>query len=94
MSGKKENMFGSFEAAIEEREQEQKRAEAAVTGQREIPPIRKRGPGATTMTLTISREDKQLVKTYAARQCTTVSDLLHLWIREHCREQEIPPVVR
>jgi len=86
MSGKKGTIFGIFGAAVEERKQEQKQAEAVITGQQKLPPVRKRGPGATTITLTISREDKQTVKTYAARQCTTVSDLLHLWIQEHCQE--------
>lgn len=48
--------------------------------------MRKRGAGATTMTLSISAEDKMRVKAYAASQATTVSDLLHQWIAEKCGE--------
>lgn len=53
----------------------------------EPPKLRKRGEGATTLTLTISREDKVRVKTWAAQHCTTVSDLMHLWIQEHCKTE-------
>ena len=48
--------------------------------------VGKRGAGATTMTLSISAEDKYKVKDYALRHQTTVSDLLHGWIEEHCSE--------
>ena len=49
-----------------------------------LPKLKKRGENATTMTLAISLEDKRTVKAYAARNCTTVSDLFHLWITQHC----------
>lgn len=75
-------MFGAFGRAAVEREAEQANIEAAVTGK--APVLRKRGVGATTMTLSISAEDKQRVKEYAARQSLTVSDLLHEWIVKYC----------
>lgn len=46
---------------------------------------KKRGDDATTITLTISRKDKELVKTWAIRNCVSVSDLLHQWIQEKCK---------
>lgn len=75
------NMFGAFGEAAVKREQEQAKIEAVVAGDA---PRRKRGAGATTITLTISQEDKQRVKSYAALRSTTVSDLLHQWIGEYC----------
>lgn len=80
---KSENMFGSFGAAAIKREHEQAQIEAAVTGSGHV--LRKRGAGATTMTLAISAEDKQRVKEYAAKNNTSVSDLLHKWIDESCK---------
>lgn len=80
MAKKQGNMFGSFGQAVEDREQEQQKIQATVTGSQMDPQLRKRGPGATTMTLTISQEDKQFIKSYAAMRSTTVSDLLHAWI--------------
>lgn len=47
--------------------------------------IRKRGPGATTITMSISREDKILLKMYALKNCTTSSDILHGWIQRFCK---------
>lgn len=47
---------------------------------------KKRGYGATSITLAISAEDKKTVKMYALHKNMTVSDLLHEWIGEHCRE--------
>lgn len=81
------NMFGSD---VLRREAEQREIEAAVMGRPARPaamaadggPARKRGPGATTIVLTISREDKSKVKVWAAKHATTVSDLLHQWIGE------------
>lgn len=75
-------MFGSFGKAAVEREAEQANIAATVTGA--VPVLRKRGAGATTMTLSISAEDKQRVKEFAARQSLTVSDLLHEWIVKYC----------
>lgn len=81
MAKKQGNMFGSFGQAVEDREQEQAKIEATVTtATQAVPQNRKRGAGATTMTLAISQEDKQFIKSYAAMRSTTVSDLLHAWI--------------
>lgn len=38
----------------------------------------------TTITLSISEADKRKVKAYAANSGLSVSDLLHVWITEHC----------
>lgn len=46
-----------------------------------------RGDDATTITLSISREDKIRVKTWAASRGTTVSALLRGWIAETCGER-------
>lgn len=80
------NMFGGFGAAAQQRKEQQ--LEAAVTGQ----PVasgasgqaRKRGTGATTITLAISGEDKALFKAWAATHGTTMSDVLHDWIVANC----------
>lgn len=47
---------------------------------------KKRGYGATSITLAISAEDKKTVKMYALHKNMTVSDLLHEWIGEHCSQ--------
>ncbi|MCD7746335.1 MAG: hypothetical protein LUI13_13830 [Lachnospiraceae bacterium] len=75
----KKNMFGSFGTAVESREQEQKKVEATAKGQ---PAVRKRGAGATTITLAISQDDKMKFKVYAGSHMTTMSDMLHAWISE------------
>ena len=90
MAKAKGNMFSQ---AAQKRQQEQQEIEAVVTGAPvEAAPdagrMRKRGADATTMTLAISRADKARVKAWAAQNSTTVSDLLHLWIQEHCGEAE------
>ena len=86
----KENMFGSFDAAVEQREQEQQQIEAAVTG-KALAKARtgrpKKRKDATSMTLIVSAEDKQKVKQYAYDHALTVSDLFHMWITEHCRDE-------
>lgn len=46
--------------------------------------VGKRGENATTLTTTISREDKIRLKTYAAQRGLPVSDILHEWIEEKC----------
>ncbi len=81
----KENMFS---AAAQRREQEQQQIEAAVTGKVSVGggKVRKRGDHATTMSLSVSLEDKIKIKEYAARRCLSVSDILHSWIEEHCVE--------
>ena len=37
------------------------------------------------ITLSITDEDKLIVKKYALEHKTTVSDLLHFWIQNHCK---------
>ena len=100
MAKQKDNMFGSFGSAIEEREQEQAKIEAAVTGKAAPEPGTRSGtklaPGsagrprkradATAMTICISQADKDLVKDYAFAHAVTVSDLIHRWIQETCVE--------
>ena len=49
---------------------------------------KKRGYGATSITLAISAEDKKIVKMYALHKNMTVSDLLHEWIGEHCGQPQ------
>ena len=108
----KNNMFGSFGAAVTEREQEQKRIEAEVTGRSALEPAaeataepaepvpksaarpKTRSVGrprkrvdATCMTISISQADKDLVKEYAFAHAVTVSDLIHRWIQETCRDE-------
>lgn len=86
MAGKvKGNMFS---AAAQKRLQEQQSIEAVITNSAGLDAgrFRKRGPDATTMTLAISKKDKQCVKAWAARHSTTVSDLLHNWIEEYCTD--------
>lgn len=98
MAKQETNMFGSFGAAAEQRQAEQQRIEARVTGQAAPPEPRaaRRASGAassgrprkrldaTTMTISISQADKDQVKSYAFAHAVTVSDLIHTWINEHC----------
>lgn len=91
MATEKANMFGSYGAAAEARQQEQSKIEAAVTGAPEekrpgtVGRPRKR-QNATTMTVSISQADKDRVKAYAFHHALTVSDLLHQWIELHCQD--------
>ena len=88
MAGKQKNMFGGFGAAAVQRREQQEKIEAAVTGKpvSGVPTGRekKRGDDATTITLSISREDKALLKSWAATHGTTMSDMLHDWIAQTC----------
>ena len=68
------NMFSGFGAAVQQREPEQQKISAVVTGA----PAPK--SNKTTITLSISNADKSKVKQYALAHGTTVSDLLHGWI--------------
>lgn len=43
--------------------------------------------GKNRITLSITGEDKLLVKRYALEHNTTVSDLLHDWIQKNCRKE-------
>lgn len=45
---------------------------------------RKRGEDSGTITLTISREDKRLMKAYALERDVSMSDVLHGWIGRFC----------
>lgn len=102
---KRENLFGSFGTAAQQRQQEQERIETQVTGQdspaaaepkqkpKSKPTVGSPASGrprkrvdATSMTISISQADKNLVKSYAFEHAVTVSDLIHTWIREHCVE--------
>lgn len=89
MAKNQDNIFGSFGSDLTERVEEQKQIEAAVTGKPSGPAVsgrpRKR-VDATTMSISISRADKLLVKKYAFEHAATVSDLIHIWINQHCVE--------
>ncbi|MBQ1487857.1 MAG: hypothetical protein IIZ41_03740 [Lachnospiraceae bacterium] len=50
--------------------------------------LKKRGADATTITLSISMEDKELAKKLAADCNASVSDMLHKWIRQECRNRK------
>ena len=62
-------------------EEEQQRVTAEVTGTAPAPARVAKGK----ITLSITREDHKIIKKYAVDHDTTVSDLLHDWIQEHCR---------
>lgn len=42
----------------------------------------------TTMTLSLSSEDKQLLKLYAVKKGIPVSKIIHAWIQMHCKEDD------
>lgn len=95
MAKQGENLFGSFDLAATARQREQQRIEARVTGQAAPPEPKGRAVPlgrprkrleATSMTISISQADKDLVKSFAFRHALTVSDLIHTWINEHCTE--------
>lgn len=69
-----------FDSAVQAREQEQEKLTTAVTG---ATSEKKAKP---KITLSITEEDSITVKTYAIKNHTTVSDLLHEWIAEKCSE--------
>lgn len=85
MAGKaKANMFS---AAAEKRQKEQTKIEKTVKADGVVDGagrVRKRGSSATTITLSISAEDKQALKVYAASHGVSASDLLHEWINQNC----------
>ena len=89
MAKKQDNIFGSFGADVTEREEEQRQIENAVMGKPAHPAVsgrpRKR-VDATTMSISISKADKLKVKKYAFEHTVTVSDLIHIWINQHCVE--------
>ena len=71
-----------FDSAVKARVQEQEQITAAVTGT--APSTNK--VAKTKITLSITPEDSDLVKMYALKNHTTVSDLLHEWIQRDCVE--------
>lgn len=74
------NMFGSLSAAAGQREKEQQKLEAAMTGNESIPDDTKR----TTMMLSMTEDDKFKLKSYALKQRKSVSAIIHQWISENC----------
>ena len=77
MAKSKINMFDD---AVDKREKEQSEITANVTRKSE------KEDRSMKMTLSISPQDRILVKTYAIRNNLTVSDLFHKWISEFCAE--------
>ena len=73
----KNNMFDD---AADKREKEQSEITANVTRKSE------KEDRSMKMTLSITPQDRILVKTYAIRNNLTVSDLFHQWISEYCAE--------
>ena len=69
-----------FDDAADKREKEQSEITANVTRKSE------KEDRSMKMTLSITPQDRILVKTYAIRNNLTVSDLFHQWISEHCAE--------
>ena len=70
----KNNMFDD---AADKRKKEQLEITAHVT---------KKTDRSMKMTLSLTPEDRILVKTYAIRNNLTVSELFHKWISEFCAE--------
>jgi len=66
-----------FDEAVDKREKEQSEITAHVT---------KKTDRSMKMTLSLTPEDRILVKTYAIRNNLTVSELFHKWISEFCAE--------
>ena len=66
-----------FDEAVDKRNKEQSEITAHVTSSEER---------SMKMTLSISPQDRILVKTYAIRNNLTVSELFHKWISEFCAE--------
>ena len=69
-----------FDDAVDKREKAQSEITANVTKKSE------KEDRSMKMTLSITPQDRILVKTYAIRNNLTVSDLFHQWISEHCAE--------
>ena len=80
MAKPKGNMFDKAQA---EREQSQADITSEVTG-KPSPDVEGKGERQSKITLSISEQDKIKVKVYAAQHKTTISELLHVWIAEHC----------
>ncbi len=66
-----------FDDAADKRKKEQSEITAHVT---------KKTDRSMKMTLSLTPEDRILVKTYAIRNNLTVSELFHKWISEFCAE--------
>lgn len=77
-----------FQKLTSERAAEQQDLEKKLTAEPPKRPVgrpRKR-KDCQTIALTISAEDKALVQDFAYENSLSVSDLLHIWIREHCKK--------
>ncbi len=70
-----------FDEAVMQREKEQSTLTAHVTGQ-----SNEKSGRTMKMTLSITPDDRIIVKTYAIRHNLTVSDLFHNWTVENCKE--------
>ena len=89
---KKDEVVNMFDQAAHERAKEQAHLTAVVTGQaqekdqerREQKSLRKNENGQIKITLSISEEDRKLIKHYAVENGVSMSDLLHDWIILHC----------
>ena len=89
---KKDEVVNMFDKAAQTREKEQAHLTALVTGQvqekeqerREQKSLRKNENGQIKITLSISEEDRKLIKHYAVENGVSMSDLLHDWIILHC----------
>ena len=66
-----------FDDAVDKRNKEQSEITAHVTSNEER---------SMKMTLSITPNDRILVKTYAIRNNLTVSELFHKWISKYCAE--------
>ena len=66
-----------FDEAVDKRNKEQSEITAHVTSNEER---------SMKMTLSITPNDRILVKTYAIRNNLTVSELFHKWISKYCAE--------
>jgi len=68
-----------FDEAVKSREEEHVKVTESVTAH-------SKEDRSMKMTLSITPQDRILVKTYAIRHNLTVSDLFHNWIVEKCSE--------
>lgn len=79
-----------FERLTGERAAEQQDLEKKLTAGSPKKPVGrpKKRKDCKTIALTISAEDKELVQAYAYEHSLSVSDLMHLWIRETCVKKD------
>lgn len=79
-----------FQRLTEKRSEEQQNLEKTLTAAPPKKPVGrpKKRKDCKTIALTISAEDKELVQEYAYSHSLSVSDLLHMWIRETCGKKD------